>query len=402
MNSPLWTEGASPWPHEREALAFVRARLPNHEPYRAWTNVEFIAEDGSVNEVDLLVVTPRGFFLVEIKSWPGHAVRRRAAVAATAAERLGEVLDHPLILANTKAKRLRSLLARQAPFRSEQPPWVTPLVFLSSPELDCRLHDIGRTPVCGRDPDPAPPGAADRQARTASAPLPGIVAALKDPTDARPPRQRDQQAAVGRSPRRSSRPGCKPSNRGRRVGDWELGELLDEGPGWQDFVGYAGPRIERDPSGAGLPRRRGDHRGGGGRLRREAEREFRLVQDLRHDGIAQPLDLVQAERGPALLFDRVEGEQRLDLWAPAELDGLAARRRASSSSASSARRSPTPTPGRSPTARSRPEASSSARPSDRRGLPQLVIGHWQAGARELATRLTRHPETSGDDARRAT
>jgi hypothetical protein len=44
VEPPLWTEGASPWPHEREALAFVRSRLPNHEPYRAWTNVEFIAE----------------------------------------------------------------------------------------------------------------------------------------------------------------------------------------------------------------------------------------------------------------------------------------------------------------------------------------------------------------------
>ena len=62
---------ASPWPHEREAFAFVRARFPTYEPYRAWTNVEFIAEDGSVNEVDLLAVTPHGFFLVEIKSWPG-------------------------------------------------------------------------------------------------------------------------------------------------------------------------------------------------------------------------------------------------------------------------------------------------------------------------------------------
>jgi hypothetical protein len=71
MESELWTEGASPWPHEREALAFIRARFPSYEPYRAWTNVEFIAEDGSVNEVDLLAVTPRGLFLVEIKSWRG-------------------------------------------------------------------------------------------------------------------------------------------------------------------------------------------------------------------------------------------------------------------------------------------------------------------------------------------
>ena len=71
MDAPLWSEGASPWPHEREALAFVKSRLPNHEPYRAWTNVEFIAEDGSVNEIDLLVVTPHVFALVEIKSFPG-------------------------------------------------------------------------------------------------------------------------------------------------------------------------------------------------------------------------------------------------------------------------------------------------------------------------------------------
>lgn len=48
INPPLWHEGASAFVHEREALAFLRARLPGREPYRAWTNVEFIADDGSV------------------------------------------------------------------------------------------------------------------------------------------------------------------------------------------------------------------------------------------------------------------------------------------------------------------------------------------------------------------
>ena len=57
---------------ERDALEFVRSRFPTHEPYRAWTNFEFIADDGSINEVDLLVCTPQGFFLVEIKSRPGR------------------------------------------------------------------------------------------------------------------------------------------------------------------------------------------------------------------------------------------------------------------------------------------------------------------------------------------
>jgi len=32
----------SPYPWEREALEFVRQRLPDHEPYRAWANFEFI------------------------------------------------------------------------------------------------------------------------------------------------------------------------------------------------------------------------------------------------------------------------------------------------------------------------------------------------------------------------
>ena len=51
------------------------ARLRPHiiEPYRAWSNFEFIAEDGAIYEVDLLVVSPKGFFLIEIKS-RGNAV----------------------------------------------------------------------------------------------------------------------------------------------------------------------------------------------------------------------------------------------------------------------------------------------------------------------------------------
>jgi hypothetical protein len=52
---------------EREALDFIKRQFPTHEPYRAWSNFEFIADDGSINDVDLLAFTPQGFFLVEIK-----------------------------------------------------------------------------------------------------------------------------------------------------------------------------------------------------------------------------------------------------------------------------------------------------------------------------------------------
>ena len=56
------TESSYPW--EQDALDFVRERLPDHEPYHAWSNFEFIADQGSIHEVDLLVLAPGGFFLV--------------------------------------------------------------------------------------------------------------------------------------------------------------------------------------------------------------------------------------------------------------------------------------------------------------------------------------------------
>jgi hypothetical protein len=79
MSSERWKQiTPSQFPWEREALDYVRERLPDVDPYRAWANFEFIADDGTINEVDLLVLTPRGFFLVEIKSKPGMLSGDRA------------------------------------------------------------------------------------------------------------------------------------------------------------------------------------------------------------------------------------------------------------------------------------------------------------------------------------
>src|SRR5258708_12601034 len=78
MKSPKWiaiTQSAFLW--EREALDFLRNHLPDHEPWRAWSNFEFIDDEGRVNEVDVLVLTPVGFVLIEVKSRPG-TLRRDA------------------------------------------------------------------------------------------------------------------------------------------------------------------------------------------------------------------------------------------------------------------------------------------------------------------------------------
>lgn len=56
---------------EREALEWLRANLPDRDSWHVWTNFEFIDDEGKVNEVDALVLSPAGLFLVEIKSRPG-------------------------------------------------------------------------------------------------------------------------------------------------------------------------------------------------------------------------------------------------------------------------------------------------------------------------------------------
>jgi serine/threonine protein kinase len=387
MEPPLWTEGPSSWPWEREALAFIRSRLPNHEPYRAWSNIEFLAGDGTVNEVDLLVVTGRGLFLVEIKSWPGTLTGDGQLWRLRRPPRAEEPIDHPLRLTNRKAQRLKSLLAHQRAFRDDRPPWVTPLVFLSSPELDCRLNDdIARASVCGRDRDPTPPGGHSVQARPG--PLPGIVEALKNPETIglRPtPINRPMSARVAAAVEQA---GIKPSNRSRRVGDWKLGEPLDEGVGWQDFAATR-PRIRFGRRVRVYLTSEATTADEEQQLRRQAEREFRILQGLRHEGIAQALELHRAERGPAVLFELDPAEQRLDLWALTQLDRFdpadrieLVRQLAEAIAYAHANK----VSHRAMTARSilvRP-------PADGGDPPLLLIGHWQAGTRDLATRLTTH------------
>ena len=63
-SKPNWhVVSPSRFPWEQEALDFVYARFPVGENYLAWSNFEFIADDGTINEVDLLVATPTGIFL---------------------------------------------------------------------------------------------------------------------------------------------------------------------------------------------------------------------------------------------------------------------------------------------------------------------------------------------------
>ena len=301
--SPRWqaiTDSEFPW--ERDALAFVRDRLPEHDPYRAWSNFEFIADDGSINEVDLLVLTPKGFYLVEIKSRPG-IVEGDQGTWTWRHDGRGHTVDNPLLLANRKAKKLISLLRRQPAFqRRTSTPFLEAHVFLSHEDVDCRVAEDLRERVHLRDTG------------TGRDERPGIVAALTRHSAGTPVRTRPDRPMAMALSRAMEEAGIRPSQRARRVGDYRLDELLLEGPNYQDWAArhaaidgeLARVRIYAISQSAADDERAA--------CQRAARREYQILRDVRHDGILAAKGYTEHVLGPTLVFEHRDGSQRFDHW----------------------------------------------------------------------------------------
>jgi len=307
------TESKFPW--ERDALDFVRQRFPSHEPYRAWANFEFIADDGSINEVDLLVFTPQGLFLVEIKSRPGR-LSGDAGTWTWENEGRRSTLDNPLIATNSKAKKLRSLLERQRLLQKKTSlPFVEALVFCSDANLRCELNGNARFRVCLRD----------REAAGEARSRPGIMAALLrrecPGLDPQPKGIHDRPMAKLMS-RALDQAGIRPSQRHRKVSDYVLEQLVGEGPGYQDWQATHAQvaeskrrvRLYLVRSGANAEDRQ--------TIERAALREFKLLETLQHPGILRVYGFTEHEVGPALLFEHDPQSLRLDHFLAQHKDAL--------------------------------------------------------------------------------
>ena len=304
MKAPRWTavsQSAFAW--ERDALDFARGHLPDHDPWRAWSNFEFIDDEGRVNEVDLLVLTPAGLVLIEIKSRPG-TVKGNAQSWIWITDGRQVTTDNPLPLANRKAKRLSFVLRRQEALGGRgvsrgTVPWVEPLIFLS---------DI-------RQPPAIDPGTATRvvlRGRPGAADDAGVIGTLLRADELGFNRRGPIDATAVRAVTRAiEQAGIRPPGRGRRVGDYELGQLLTEGENWQDFAAKhtatgVARRVRIYPyARAASPEARD-------RLARTAQREFRVLEGVEHQGIQRVLDYREAELGPALIFEHDSESRRLD------------------------------------------------------------------------------------------
>lgn len=372
--SSRWHEiTPSAFEHERRALDVVRGLLPDRSPYQAWSNFTFTSNNGLIREVDLLLVTPSGVHLVEIKNLHGR-LTNRGQVWLLNGGSSRPPFDNPSHLANTKAKELAGLLKQEAlrDRRVRRVPFVREAVFLAEPDMVCALDDRFRIGLVG-------PGRGRNDLPSIDDQL--ISAAPRDERDV------PDDDFVRHVPTLLRRIGIEPNRRSVTVGDWELERPpMETGPTWQDF----------HASRSDLP---GEHR----RIRiylfqrqstpearasveHAAQGEYAAARGIGHPGLLVPTDKVQHELGPALIIDQRRDAQRLDHWVAERHTELAL-------------------PARLALVRQLAEAVKYAhdhrlvhRALSPRAIvvedtgtgPRLRIGEWQVAARGLSSRRTAH------------
>jgi len=289
----------SQFPWEQEALDYIYEQFPAQDNYRAWANFEFIADDGSINEVDLLVACPQGVFLIEIKSFPGE-LTGNARDWTWKHEGRVRTVENPVILANRKCKRLKSLLARQKAFRKERVPFVEPLVFLSHVAV-CKLFGNAAHHVARRDADNRP----------------GIMAAIRrrECFGMRQIESRVVNRPIIRALTQAmEQAGIRPSQQARRVGDFLLEDLVFDSPLgiYQDWSAkHVTLETTRRVARIYLVSRQAteaDRK----IIQDAALREFKLLERLDHPGILKADPPTECEYGPVLFLREPPDAMPLD------------------------------------------------------------------------------------------
>ncbi len=301
-----WTTVSnSQYPWEQEALEFLSSHLPPESRVLGWSNFEYVADEGSIYEVDALVIGPWGAFLVEIKSRPG-IVRGNGNSWTWKHEGAMTTRDNPVHLANRKAKSLISLLGRQKAFKKLRPPFLDVLVFLSHESNSIGLEGSDSYRVANR--------------RT-------IIDAIRkrDCPGLRefssPPVSTPQIRAFVKAMEQA---GIRPLSSTRKAGDYKLNTLFWDCPtgAYQDWIGEhvtvkSGERLIRLYS---LHRQASDDERK--ILQQAAEREYQIMTRLEHDGILRVDTLTSAELGPALVYRFEKDAKRLDHYLEEQADTL--------------------------------------------------------------------------------
>ena len=308
-DSKRWRKvSESQYPWETDALNALRELLPDAAPFQAWTNFQF-TDGGRIHEVDALVITPKGGFVIEVKAWSGvvHGDQGRWTQVRTDGSRQSH--SNAANLTAEKVRALASLIRNSwhAGPNGDGPRtiFLQPLVWFSNPNLRVELPAELRTKIA----------VADGQSRHR---FPGISDALITigAEQARDPQfQRVSEAQSELFVKAMDRIGIRGATPTRTAGSYvlDLPAFAERGNA-QDFTAKhqhtdrrARVRIYSNVTGMGPEQARA--------LKDAAHRECTAAQSLRRlDGVVDAIDLDQTDFGPAVIFDHDPAWRRLDLF----------------------------------------------------------------------------------------
>lgn len=298
------TESRYPW--ERAALEHIRAFVPAHEPWMVWSNFTFTSQDGRVHEVDALVLSPTGFFLVEIKGHQG-VVGGDQGTLTFRGEGRAKAIDHPRHGAGMKARALVGLLRdTEVARRGGGIPFLQELVYLSHVSGSTLQGPAAAAVVFSEDLNCGAGALPTIREALVEGKIPGggLERRMREPLN-KEVRKRISSAldALGIARRRSD----------QRIGDFRLLEVLGEGPVFKDLLGEREGsqdlryRVRRFfvPPGDQVGRKQ---------LREAIQREQRLLARLAHPSILQERGFVADEGGDSLVFEHPEPSLRFDRY----------------------------------------------------------------------------------------
>ncbi len=210
MREGRWTTVTeSEYGHEHRGLESIREKLPDADPWRAWSNFTFTANTGHVREIDLLVVAPGGVCMIELKNWHGSLTSENGTWVQTTPTGRRVTHGNPLHLVNKKAKELAGLLGQNG-----KRVWVAEAVCFTADDLRVRLpaHDENGVYT-----------------------ITELVAMLNQP----PRDERRRITAIDPREIKTAleRVGVRPSDARYKVGPYELKrKAFDSGETWADYL----------------------------------------------------------------------------------------------------------------------------------------------------------------------
>ncbi|QIJ65190.1 BREX system serine/threonine kinase PglW [Streptomyces sp. JB150] len=289
MREGRWvTVTESEFEHERRGLEAIRQKLPDTDPWRAWSNFTFTAHTGHVREVDLLVVAPGGVYMIELKDWHGSVTSENGTWVQTTPGGRRRTHGNPLHLVNKKAKELSSLIG---PGQGGRRVWIGEAVCFTDDRLRVRLSAHDQNGVYTVDE---------------------LVEMLNQP----PRDERRRVTAIDSRHIKAEldRIGIRRSEAEYKVGPYELQRRpFDSGQTWADYEAHHTELPERARVRVYL-----SERGSDASLRQSVEnaarREAAVLQRFRHPGVVPYRQYFPTGHpaGPALVFDYDPRTMKLD------------------------------------------------------------------------------------------